>query len=458
MFLTTKDGVYYYMNKKFRTLSDTRVLVLGYFAVIVLGTVLLMLPFATRGSESTGFLDAIFTATSATCVTGLVVYDTFSHWTLFGQLVILAMIQIGGIGFMTLFAYMNFSVGQKMGYHNSKLVMESAGTMSLSGISPLVKKIVNGTLLFEAAGAVLLSIRFIPKFGVPNGIYMAIFHAVSAFCNAGFDIMGRLEPYSSMEHFQNDPLVMITLILLIVIGGIGFFVWSDVIANRCRFSKYQLHTKVVLATTGVLLLAGTVLFFVFDYNYAFKDMNFGEKLLASLFQSVTPRTAGFAAVDQSTLSESGSILTVMLMFIGGSPGSTAGGIKTTTVAVMVLSVIAYAQEDHDVTAFKRKIEDKMVRRSCAIIFIYFIFVVTATLIMCMIEPFSVRDVLFEAVSAVGTVGLSMGITAQLTVLSRIILIVLMFAGRVGALSFVLALSGKPIVAHLERPTGKIMIG
>ena len=446
------------MSKKLRTLSDTRILVLGYFAVIILGAILLKLPFATRSGESTNFFDAIFTATSATCVTGLVVYDTFSHWSLFGQLVILAMIQVGGIGFMTLFAYMNFSIGQKMGYHNSRLVMESAGTMSLSGISPLVKKIVNGTMIFEIIGALFLSIRFIPKFGVTNGIYMAVFHAVSAFCNAGFDIMGRLEPNSSMAQYQDDPVVMITLMMLIIIGGIGFFVWSDIISNRFKFKKYQLHTKVVLATTGILLLSGTVLFFVFEYNYAFKDLSIGDKILASLFQSVTPRTAGFAAVDQSKLSESGSILTIIFMFIGGSPGSTAGGIKTTTVAVMVLSVIAYAQEDHDVTAFKRKIEDKMVRRSCAIIFIYFIFVLTATLIICMFEPYSVIDILFETVSAVGTVGLSMGITAQLTVLSRIILIVLMFAGRVGALSFVLALAGKQNVAHLERPTGKIMIG
>ncbi|MDD6276466.1 MAG: TrkH family potassium uptake protein [Clostridia bacterium] len=446
------------MSKKLRTLSDTRILVLGYFAVIILGAILLKLPFATRSGESTNFFDAIFTATSATCVTGLVVYDTFSHWTLFGQLVILSMIQVGGIGFMTLFAYMNFSIGQKMGYHNSRLVMESAGTMSLSGISPLVKKIVNGTMIFEIIGALFLSIRFIPRFGVLNGIYMAVFHAVSAFCNAGFDIMGRLQPNSSMAQYQDDPVVMITLMMLIIIGGIGFYAWSDIIANRFKFKKYQLHTKVVLATTGILLLSGTVLFFVFEYNYAFKDLSIGDKILASLFQSVTPRTAGFAAVDQSKLSESGSILTIIFMFIGGSPGSTAGGIKTTTVAVMVLSVIAYAQEDHDVTAFKRKIEDKMVRRSCAIIFIYFIFVLTATLIICMFEPYSVRDILFETVSAVGTVGLSMGITAQLTVLSRIILIVLMFAGRVGALSFVLALAGKQNVAHLERPTGKIMIG
>lgn len=446
------------MKKKQRLLSDTRILVLGYFGVIIFGALLLMLPIATRSGESTSLLDAVFTATSATCVTGLVVYDTFTHWTLFGQLVILSLIQVGGLGFMTLFAYMNFSIGQKMGYHNTKLVMESAGTMSLSGIYPLVKKIVNGTIIFELAGALLLSVRFIPKFGLPFGIYASIFHSVSAFCNAGFDVMGGIEPGSSMASFGDDPLVMLTLMMLIVIGGIGFFVWSDIFANKFRFKKYQLHTKVVLVTTGALLLGGFLLFFIFEYNSAFKNMNLGEKVLASMFQSVTTRTAGFAAVDQDTLSESGSILTVMLMFIGGSPGSTAGGIKTTTVAVMVLSAIAYAQEDHDVTAFKRKIEDKMVRRTSAIICIYFAFVTTATLVMCTFEPYSLREILFETVSAVGTVGLSTGITSSLTIFSKMIIVVLMFAGRVGALSFVLALSGKQPLARLERPTGKIMIG
>lgn len=441
-----------------KRVSRIQIIAGGFFAVILIGSVLLMLPFASRDGQTTNYVDALFTATSATCVTGLVPFDTYTHWSIFGQIVILLMIQLGGIGFMTVITMATLFMRHKIGLQNRMLIMESAGTITLSGISNLVKRIIGGTAVIELIGAALLATQFIPEFGVLRGIYYSVFHSISAFCNAGFDLMGYTEPGASMMVFNDNAVVLLTLSLLIIIGGIGFFVWEDIIVCKANFKNYKIHTKLVLVVSAVLTVVSFLLFFFFEYDGAFKNMSISDKLLNAFFQSVTPRTAGFASIDMSTLSEPGSIVTIVLMFIGGSPGSTAGGVKTTTIAVILLSTIAYLQEDNNVTVFKKRIEDKMVRRASSIAFIYFSMIFASALALSWIEPIGIREVLFEVVSAVATVGLSMNVTATLSSASKVILIVLMYAGRIGALSFIMLLTKRNKTAILKRPTGKIMIG
>lgn len=435
-----------------------QLIAIGFLTVILVGSLLLMLPFATKQGQTTSYVDALFTATSATCVTGLVPFDTFTHWTLFGQLVILFMIQLGGIGFMTVITMATLFMRHKIGLQNRMLIMESAGTITLSGIGNLVKRIIFGTAIFELIGAVLLATQFVPVFGWVKGIYVSAFHSISAFCNAGFDLMGELEAGSSMILFNGNAVVMVTLSMLILIGGLGFFVWDDILVCRGRFRKYQVHTKLVLACTAVLTVVPFVLFFIFEYSHAFEGMDLFDKLINSLFQSVTPRTAGFSGIDMSTLSEPGGIMTIVLMFIGGNPGSTAGGVKTTTIAVILISTVSYLQQDDDVNVFKKRIEENMVRRASSIAFIYFSMILISSFVISFIEPLNLREVLFEVVSAVATVGLSMNVTPTLSAVSKLILIFLMYAGRLGALTFIMMLSKRSKQAILKRPVGKIMIG
>lgn len=446
------------VSKLIKKLSRVQIIAFGFLGVILIGSLLLMLPFSTRSGQTTSYVDALFTATSATCVTGLTPFDTYTHWTLFGQLVILFMIQLGGIGFMTVITMATLFMRHKIGLQNRMLVMESAGTITLSGIGQLVRRIIAGTAIIETTGAAILATQFVPEFGWLRGLYYSFFHAISAFCNAGFDLMGCIEPGSSMINFNGNAVVMVTLVFLILIGGIGFFVWDDILVCKAKFKNYKIHTKLVLVLTAILTVIPFVMFFLFEYDHAFKEMDFFDRILNSLFQTVTPRTAGFSGIDMTTLSEPGGMLTIVLMFIGGNPGSTAGGVKTTTIAVILLSTVAYLQEDNNVTVFKKRIEDKMVRRACAIAFIYFMMIFAASLVISWIEPLNLREVLFEVVSAVATVGLSMNVTATLSATSKVIVIVLMYAGRIGALTFIMLLSKRNKTAILKRPTGKIMIG
>lgn len=446
------------VSKLIKKLSRVQIIAFGFFGVILIGSLLLMLPFSTRSGQTTSYVDALFTATSATCVTGLTPFDTYTHWTLFGQLVILFMIQLGGIGFMTVITMATLFMRHKIGLQNRMLVMESAGTITLSGIGQLVRRIIAGTAIIETTGAAILATQFVPEFGWLIGLYYSFFHAISAFCNAGFDLMGCIEPGSSMINFNGNAVVMVTLVFLILIGGIGFFVWDDILVCKAKFKNYKIHTKLVLVLTAILTVIPFVMFFIFEYDHAFKGMDIFDRILNSLFQTVTPRTAGFSGIDMTTLSEPGGMLTIVLMFIGGNPGSTAGGVKTTTIAVILLSTVAYLQEDNNVTVFKKRIEDKMVRRACAIAFIYFMMIFAAALAISWIEPLNLREVLFEVVSAVATVGLSMNVTATLSAASKVIVIVLMYAGRIGALTFIMLLSKRNKTAILKRPTGKIMIG
>ena len=442
----------------FRSMTYTRMIAMSFIGLILIGSLLLSLPVSSAEGNATPYVDALFTASSAVCVTGLVVYDTFAHWSLFGKLVILALIQIGGLGFMMTISTFVIFTRKRISLRERKILMESSGTMRLDGVIALVKRIILGTFLVELLGAICLAIRFCPQMGLGTGLFYSVFHSISAFCNAGFDIMGSFGEFSSMTRYSADVLVNVVLMLLIVVGGIGFIVWEDILQNKHHLRKYSLHSKIVLTTTAILLAGGMLMFFLFEYNASMAGMNMSERLLCSAFQSVSPRTAGMNTIDLTALSNGGLILTLILMFIGGSPGSTAGGIKTTTFAVLIIGALTVSRNDNTAEAFKKRIDDNTVRRACAVFVLYILAFLIAVMVLGTIEPFSLKEIVFEVVSALGTVGLSLGITPHLGTAAKIIIAFLMFMGRVGGLSLMLVLSEKKKPARLERPVGKLLIG
>lgn len=446
------------MKKSKRKWSYTQMLSVGFGLIIFAGALLLMLPAASRGGNWTPFLDALFTATSATCVTGLVVADTYQHWSLFGQLVILALIQTGGLGFITIGAYISVVLKKKIGLKGRTAIHESISTIEIAGVVRLVKKIIRGTFLFEMAGAVLLALRFIPEFGVLRGTYFGIFHSISAFCNAGFDLMGIREEYSSLVAYEGDVVVNLTIMGLIIIGGAGFIVWEDFLRNRFHFKKYLLHSKILLTASGILIAGGAVLYFLFEYNGLFADMTMKEKLLGSLFAAVTPRTAGFNTTDLGGMNNASRLLTMVLMFIGGGSGSTAGGIKVTTAVVMVLSAVTMIRRTPGVNIFGRRLDEDAVRRASAIMMCNLILIFLASLLIFAVQPLDFSDVFMETFSAMGTVGLSAGITRSLLPVSRIAVILLMYCGRLGSLTFALVFAQRKAVPPVQQPVEKIVVG
>ncbi len=447
-------------TKRGRKLTVWRYLALGYLVIILLGSVLLILPFATKDGEKTSYLNALFTAVSSTCVTGLVPYDTGLHWSTFGQVVILLLIQTGGIGFTT-FVSVVFLMAGKLGVYERRIMMESyGGDNNYHGLGRLIKRIVLGSFLVEFIGASLLCIRFVPQFG-GIGVYYAIFHAVSAFCNAGFDLMGGAfgEAYVSLTRFATDPLVSLVIAFLILLGGLGFCVWGDVIDCKFNFKKFRLFTQVVLIVTGALVVGGTGLFLLFErHNPAYADYNFGQKLLCSFFNSVTARTAGFNTTPLEQLSDSGYLLMVVLMFIGGSSGSTAGGIKMSTFAVIIMGMFAAFRGRKDVNLGRKRLEPTLVAQALAIFAAYLTLVIMATITICAIEPNGFKEILFETVSAIGTVGLSISVTPTLHAASKVILILLMYTGRVGILTLAHALGKKRSSASVRKPAESLFIG
>lgn len=445
------------MARRIKRLSPVRAVVLSFITVIILGAGLLALPFCSRSGQWTPFVNALFTATSAACVTGLAVVDTAGYWSGAGQAVILLLIQIGGLGAMTIITGFFSAVRKRASLSDTRMLMEAAGNDSYSGVVKLVHRIFLGTLIFESAGAVLLAIRFIPLFGWGRGIWYAVFHSVSAFCNAGFDVLGDFRGGASLSAFATDPLVVLTVAALIILGGLGFIVWDDLITSRFRIKHMKFHSKVVLAMTGALILIPTLLFLGLEWFGAFAGAGFGDKLLLALFQAVTPRTAGFASVPMATLTDAGALLTMILMLIGGSPGSTAGGIKTTTVAVVLICTLASIRKSRPV-AFNRSIDDDTVRQATAILLIYVAVSAIATMALCAVESLSLRDSAFEVISAIATVGLSMGVTPFLGVAAKLILTVLMFAGRIGGLSMAMAITGAQPPSPTRQPVGKIIVG
>lgn len=434
---------------------------MAYLLGTLLGSILLILPFATKSGQSTSYLNALFTSVSAVCITGLSPYDVNTHWTLFGQLVILFLIQASGLGFMTIVsaAFLIFKRNMSTGSKNA-FILDSRG--KTNGVLVLLRRIVVGTLLCETVGALLLMIRFIPDFGAGKGIYFSIWHSISAFCNAGFDLMGSAGgEFVSLTGYATDPVVTLTLTGLIILGGLGFCVWGDVIDCRFNFKKFQLNTKAVLAVNLVLIVSGTALFLLFERdNPSYAGYNFGEKLLASIFNAATPRSAGFATTDSSTLSDSGVLLTVILMFIGGGSGSTAGGIRVGTFAVIVMGMLAVFRGRKDINIGKKRIDYSLLSQALAILAACLMMVMTGTLVICAIEPSSIglKEILFECVSALSNAGLSMSVTPRLTAASRVIIIILMYAGRVGILTLALALGEKRTADEIRKPVDTLLIG
>ncbi len=444
------------MKRKF---SHTRLIAMGYISIIIIGTILLMLPIASKSGESAGFVTALFTAVSTSCVTGLVVVDTATNWTLFGQIVIITLIQIGGLGFMTIATMFSIFLKRKMGLRAREVMVESINTEHIGSIMNLTKKIVAGTAIFEGIGAVLLATRFIPEFGWAKGIWYSVFHSVSAFCNAGFDLMGIKEKYTSLVPFADDAVVILTISFLIIIGGIGFLVWDDVSKKKLKFKYYQLHTKIVLTVTAILLAVPTVLFLIFERDFTNEGLGIGQSILNSIFDSVTARTAGFNSTDTAALAPASKILTVFLMFIGGSPGSTAGGIKTTTLAVIAMSTFNGITHRQSQGIFGRRLEKDAIHKASSVVFTNMSLAIIGIIAILAIQPsLDIGDIIFECVSAIGTVGMTTGITRDLATASRLIIAFLMFCGRVGSVSFALALMEKKAAPPVKNPREKITIG
>ena len=446
------------LRMRLKRMSKVQIIALSFLGIILCGTLLLLLPFATREGQSTSFLDAAFTAVSATCVTGLIVYDTFSHWTLFGQIVILLMIQLGGLGLMTFSVSFSLLLRRRIGLKERGILQESVNTLQVGGIVKLVRKVLLGTLVIEGAGAFLLSLRFVGDFGLLKGIYYGCFHSVSAFCNGGFDLMGVREPFSSMTYYAGDPLVNLTLIFLILIGGIGFLVWDDLLRNKWHFRQYRLHTKLVLTMTGILFLGGAVLFFLLERQGILAGEPAGKQILLSLFQSATTRTAGFNTADTAALSDGTKLFMVMLMFVGGNPGSTAGGIKTTTLAVLLIYLRSTMRRSKAAEAYGRRLEEDVVKRAAAILTLSLLLDLFGTLALTAVECLPLADVLFEVCSALGTVGISVGITGSLSLFSKGILMLLMYCGRMGSLTFALIFTENRQTPPSQRPVERIPVG
>lgn len=444
-----------------RRMSIWQSLAVGYFLIVLVGGFFLTLPISSADGAWTPFIDALFTATSATCVTGLTPVVPGVHWNAFGQVVILLLIQIGGLGFTTLVSILFMAIGgRSFGLYERTAMAQSVGESRLTGIKTLVKRILIGTLIFEFAGALLLMIRFIPDFG-GIGVWYAFFHAISAFCNAGFDIIGLQG--QSLSDYARDPLVSLVICILIIIGGLGFCVWGNVADCKCNPKKFQFYTKLALIGTGVLLVAGTFLFLLFEWNNPnYEGYTFGEKLLCSFFNSVTARTAGFFTTPPESLSNSGCLLMIILMFIGACSGSTGGGVKVSTFTVIIMGMISVMRGKRDITIGKRRIDQSVLGQALAVFVAYLVLTVSATLLINAIEPDAVAAfdaVSFETVSAIGTVGLSMALTPLLSPVSKIIIIILMYLGRVGILTFAFALKRrKKAEAAVRRPIDTVFIG
>lgn len=440
-----------------KTISPARIIVSSFAVIIFTGTCLLSLPFASNDGRSIGIVDALFTATSATCVTGLVVADTLTQWTLFGQIVILILIQAGALGLVTLFTFFSTLMGRKISMKGKILAQESVSDYSFTDAIHMIKSVIKITVGVELIGAILLSVSFIPRFGA-RGIYLSVFHSISAFCNAGFDLTGG---YRSLTPYVEDPVVVYTVALLIITGGLGFIVWKDLYDFR-RTKTLYLHTKLVLILTASLITFGALFFFVSEYSNAgtMGPLNLFDKINAAVFQSVTCRTAGFNTVPLDEMNEISKTMTILLMFIGAAPGSTAGGIKVTTFGILVLAIFSNIKGNEQTIILKRKVSQVVVNKALAIAGLSMVLIFTMTSIIIAVEQLPFVNVLYEVTSAFGTVGLSTGITPDLHSLSKIMLVITMFLGRVGPLSFAVAIALRENrkLQNAVFPEGKIMVG
>ncbi|MGN0818886.1 MAG: TrkH family potassium uptake protein [Christensenellaceae bacterium] len=425
--------------KKIRRLTPFQIIVLGFMALISLGTLLLMLPISSSTGQVTNFFDAFFTATSAVCVTGLIVKDTATYWTWFGQFVIISLIQIGGLGVVTVVVGFTMTLGRKIGLMQRNTMQAAISAPQVGGIMRLTNFVIKTTFVAEGLGAVIMAPVFIKDFGFFRGCWMGVFHSISAFCNAGFDLMGYREQFSSLTTYQSSLVINCVIMALIIMGGIGFITWDDFRKRKFNFKRYSLQSKVAVSVSFFLIVLPAILFYFVDFNASgFEGMTKYEKILASVFQAVTPRTAGFNTVDLTKLSDISLFVTICLMLVGGSPGSTAGGIKTTTFGVLLAVTVSVVRRKRDANIFKRRISDEIIKNAAVLLIMYLVLFITATLLICGIDKVPFVSALFESASAIGTVGLSLGITAALSVPSRLILCVLMFFGRVGGLTLIFA--------------------
>lgn len=435
-------------------LSGSQTILLGFVILILAGAVLLMLPISSRSGEWTGFIDALFTSASASCVTGLVVYDTWSHWNWFGQLIILSLIQIGGMGVVTMTTILSRIVGRKLGLQARATMQEAVSAPNLSEVLKYTKFICIGTVIFELAGAVLMSPVFIAEYGPLKGIWLSLFSSISAFCNAGFDLNGEYGPFSSMVPYMDTPLIVIVLVILILTGGLGFLTWMDIKKHGLKFYKYSTQSKLIIFMEIVLVIVPMVYLWFGEYE----DLPYGQRFLASLFQAVTPRTAGFNTTDYNSFSDTGVIITIILMLIGGAPGSTAGGMKITTIAILFFTMITVFKREKSPAIFKRRITTEAVYGAIAVFMLDVMLAVFAAMAVSRIEGVGYLKALFETASAVATVGLSMGITPRLTIASKIILIVIMYIGRVGGLTLVFAAITRRSTVNKQYPADNIAVG
>ena len=437
-----------------RKLSSFQIILLGFAGVILLGAFLLTLPISSKLHEWTSFIDALFTSTSAVCVTGLIVFDTATHWTIFGQIVILLLIQIGGMGVVTIAVSVAVISGKKIGLFSRETMKNAISAPNVSGIVRLTGFIIKGIFLIEIIGALIMLPVFCTDYGA-EGIWMAVFHSVSAFCNAGFDIMGtKSGEFTSLTHYSAQPVINITIMLLIIVGGIGFLVWEDICKHKWRIREYRTQSKLVLIVTAALIVFPAVYFFFFECG----DLPVGERILASLFQSVTPRTAGFNTINLTAISDTGLYLMIILMLIGGSPGSTAGGMKTTTIAVLFSSAFSVFRKKDNAEVMKRRIDDETVKTASAVFLMYITLFLVGGMAISTIENLPITSCLYETASAVGTVGLTLGITPTLGSASKMILIMSMFFGRVGGLTLIYAAFGANKKQVAKLPADTIAVG
>lgn len=447
-------------EKKRFHLSPTQIIALAFAGIILVGTLLLNLPAASRSGESCGFRPALFTATSATCVTGLVLYDTYTQWSAFGQIVILCLIELGGLGFMTAASFVIFILRRKIGLRQRMVMAQTLSVNEIEGVVRLQKCVLFGSAGIQILGAAILFFRFLPDYGARTALHWGVFHAVSAFCNAGFDLFGVLAPGQSVIPFNSDPVVCITLMALIVVGGLGFFVWDEAIRVR-RFRKFSVYTKLVLITTGGLILAGAAAFCALEWNNpaTLGQMSVSDKLLNGFFQSVTCRTAGFASIDQGAMTDGSKAVSILLMLIGGSSGSTAGGVKTVTFVVLLLFLAARMRGRSRVCAFRRTIPGEKVMDAMTIVTLVVLLAVGGAVYLCVTSPFSLTDALYETASAIATVGLTSGGTPLLSVGAQILIIIYMYFGRVGVLTISLGfLMGNRAEERYQYASTSLLIG
>ena len=441
-------------KKVLKQFSSARIILFGFIIMIFVGASILSLPISSRSREFTPFIDALFTATSASCVTGLIVYDTATHWSVFGKIIIIAMIQCGGLGVVTMLTVFTQVTGKKIGLRDRATLQSAISAPQIGGIVRLTSFIFKATIIIEMIGALLMFPRFMKDFGITKGIYYSVFHSISAFCNAGFDLMGDVSKFSSLTKYQSDIMINITIMLLILIGGLGFLIWKDIVDYRFDIKRYSTQTKIVLTMTFILVLFPSVLFFFTEFS----TLDIKTRVLSSLFQAVTPRTAGFNTIDYTKFSDNGIAMTIILMLIGGGSGSTAGGIKMSTIFILVATMCSVLKQDKEVAVFKKRIEPDIIKNAVAVFALDIFLFIVGSMIISGIEGFSLKETMFECASAVATVGLTLGITPHLGIISKILLICMMYFGRVGGITLIFAAVTPKKNGNARYPKDQVAVG